>query len=225
MINPPDTSALSSALFSFAIQFQDLIVNWKNFKQGLPKYNLDFYSLLGLSNNQLTGQIPSSLGGLKSLKLLDLSHNSLHGNIPTSIGDLQSVENLDLAYNTLSGGIPTTFAKLQQLTTLDLSNNKLQGRIPRSSQLDTLNDPNIYANNSGICGVSIRVDCPEDKPPPVAEPTEEANESFSWQAAGIAFPAGFIVAVVIFYIAGFFSAGTNRRSLRMAGNGRCNSKN
>ncbi|XP_021738220.1 probable LRR receptor-like serine/threonine-protein kinase At1g34110 [Chenopodium quinoa] len=205
MINSPDTSTLSSALFSFDIKFQDLIVNWKSSKQGLSKYNLDFYSLLDLSNNELTNQIPSSLGGLETLKLLNLSHNALHGR-----------------------GIPVTFTKLQQLTTLDLSNNKLKGRIPERPQLNTLNDPNMspqlntlndphmYANNSGLCGVPIRVACPDDALPVVNESGEQREKSFSWQAAGIGVPVGFIIVVSSMYIAAFFNIRTNRRSSNRA---------
>ena len=55
-------------------------VFWKNLKQEIP--NLVMYILLDLSNNQLSGEIPDSLGSLKSLKLLNLSHNKLSEKYP-----------------------------------------------------------------------------------------------------------------------------------------------
>ena len=148
-----------------SLEFRDLIVNWKNSKQGISSDNLNMYTLLDLSNNQLSGQIPASLGTLRALKLLNISHNKLSGKIPTSFGDLENIETLDLSHNKLSGSIPPTLTKLQQLTILDVSNNQLTGRIPDGGQMGTMVlDPNYYANNSGLCGMQIHVSCPENEP-------------------------------------------------------------
>lgn len=95
------------------------------------------YTSLDLSKNQLSGDVPDSIGGLKSLKLLSISYNKLSGRIPISFGDLESLESLDLSHSTLSGEIPQTFEKLVQLTVLELSDSKLKGRIP--------NDPRIHS--------------------------------------------------------------------------------
>ncbi|GMY16275.1 receptor-like protein 46 [Fagus crenata] len=35
--------------------------------------------------------------------------------------------------------------------------------------MDTMDDPNFYANNSGLCGMQIRVPCPENLSPPEVE--------------------------------------------------------
>ncbi|KAJ6854868.1 hypothetical protein NC651_039739 [Populus alba x Populus x berolinensis] len=59
------------------------------------------YTSLDLSNNQLSGDVPDSIGGLKSLKLLSISLNKLSGRTPISFGDLESLESLDLSHNTL----------------------------------------------------------------------------------------------------------------------------
>lgn len=95
------------------------------------------YTFLDLSKNQLSGDVPDNIGGLKSLKLLSISYNKLSGRIPISFDDLESLESLDLSHSTLSGEIPRTFEKLLQLTVLELSDNKLKGRIP--------NDPRIHS--------------------------------------------------------------------------------
>ena len=154
MIEKPNKSFSSlSNIFTISLKYNDLIVNWKKSKQGLSSHNLELYSLLDLSMNQLFGEIPTSLGRLNGLKLLNISHNILHGNVPISLDDLKILESLDLSHNKLSGLIPQSLAKLQQLSVLDVSNNKLTGKIPVGGQMDTMNDPNFFANNSLLCGL------------------------------------------------------------------------
>ncbi|KAK0604487.1 hypothetical protein LWI29_016151 [Acer saccharum] len=143
MIDTPNTLSSTSDLFTFSVEFNDLIVNWKKSKLGLSSHNLLIYSLLDLSKNKLSGQIPTSLGFLKGLKPLNISYNNLSRNIPVSLGYLRSLESLDLSHNQLSGLIPPTLMKLQQRTTLDVSNKKLEGKIPVGGQMDTMNDPNL----------------------------------------------------------------------------------
>ena len=61
---------------------------------------------LVLSDNQLSGAIPSSLGGLRNLELLHLARNQLSGSIPSSLGGLPNLESLSIRHNRLSGSIP-----------------------------------------------------------------------------------------------------------------------
>ena len=67
---------------------------------------------LGLSGNQLSGTIPSSLGNLANLQDLDLSANQLSGSIPSSLGNLASLQYLGLEENQLSGSIPSSLGNL-----------------------------------------------------------------------------------------------------------------
>nr|GEY23678.1 leucine-rich repeat-containing protein [Tanacetum cinerariifolium] len=60
---------IESSVFSVLDLLQDLFVNWKKSYQGLPSGNLDIYSLLDLSNNRISGEIPPVLGNLKALKI------------------------------------------------------------------------------------------------------------------------------------------------------------
>ena len=188
------------------IVLNDLIVNWNKSKQGLSSHDLDMYFLLDLSSNQLSGEIPDSLGTLKALKLLNISHNKLSGKIPASLGDLENLESLDLSHNQLSGSIPPTLTKLQQLTTFDVSNNQLTGQIPIGGQMNTMLDPNYYANNSVLCGAQIQVTCPEEQSPP-SKPQEHDNKEpwFSWGGVGIGYPVGFVLKIVIIFLTGYFS--------------------
>ncbi|XP_023757410.1 receptor-like protein EIX2 [Lactuca sativa] len=71
-------------------------------------------------------QIPESLGRLRYLEVLDLSDNKLTGQIPSFLGNLSK---LDLSSNQLNGTIPAAIGKLAKLHSLDFSNNSLQGVV------------------------------------------------------------------------------------------------
>ncbi|KAK8953859.1 hypothetical protein KSP39_PZI002855 [Platanthera zijinensis] len=148
----------ADSIFYVAEQ-NDAVINWKGSPQALADTDIMMYPFLDLSNNELSGEIPEHFGNLKGLKSLNLSHNNITGGIPPSIGQLEDLESLDLSHNKLSGEIPNSFGKLHDLTKLDLSNNRLTGRIPQGSQISTLDDLSGYANNSGLCGIQINVQC------------------------------------------------------------------
>ncbi|CAD5182399.1 unnamed protein product [Musa acuminata subsp. malaccensis] len=85
---------------------------------------------LNLSDNSLTGPLPSSIRNLSSVQTLLISGNRLTGPVPGSIGSLRHVVKLDLSRNGLSGSIPPEVGACRQLTYLDLSQNNLSGPIP-----------------------------------------------------------------------------------------------
>jgi Leucine-rich repeat (LRR) protein len=114
---------------------------------------------IDLSSNLLSGEIPTELTNLKGLQLLNFSRNNLSGGIPNDIGNLKVLESLDLSCNELSGHIPDSLSNLTFLSSLNLSNNQLSGPIPTGGQLNTLNDPSIYSNNSGLCGLPLNITC------------------------------------------------------------------
>ncbi|GLJ12850.1 hypothetical protein SUGI_0199030 [Cryptomeria japonica] len=82
---------------------------------------------LHLSSNKLNGSIPSTLGNLSKLYRLDLSSNKLNGSIPSTLGNLSKLDMLALQDNSLGGPVPTSFAKLSKLQGLFLANNRLNG--------------------------------------------------------------------------------------------------
>ncbi|XP_055960648.1 receptor-like protein 46 [Mercurialis annua] len=162
------------------------------------------------------GQIPETCGSLKSLRVLNMSYNNLSGKIPRALGEMYNLESLDLSHNTFFGEIPQSFGNLQTLSVLDLSNNKLNGHIPNGPQMDRLNNPDSYANNSGLCGMQIQV--PSDKTEPMEDDDDDDDESketwFSWILAGIAFPAGFFSTILVLYVVGYFQIAPKRSRRR-----------
>ncbi|XP_059066671.1 receptor-like protein EIX2 [Cryptomeria japonica] len=105
----------------------------RNWLDGIiPLFFVDFTELknLVLANNYLTGDLPplgSALGEVLPLSVIDLSLNKLTGNIPPSIGCLPLLRSLNLENNQLSGKIPDTLFKLARLEKLKLSTNNLTG--------------------------------------------------------------------------------------------------
>ena len=83
-----------------------------------------------LTGNQLTGEIPAELGSLANLEVLYLVRNQLTGEIPAELGTLAKLELLSLWHNQIAGEIPTELSSLDNLEELYLYNNRLTGEIP-----------------------------------------------------------------------------------------------
>ncbi|KAI3822945.1 hypothetical protein L1987_10546 [Smallanthus sonchifolius] len=176
----------------------DLVVNWKKYFRGLVVGNLDIYSLLDLSGNKISGEIPLLLGNLKALKVLNISYNRIFGHIPVSFGNLEHIESLDLSHNKISGPIPQSLVKLRELTIIDVSNNMLTGKIPAGGQMGLMNELNSFVNNSGLCGMQINITCLEDIPKSEEREEEDETQSwFLWEGIWVGFPIGFFFSILI----------------------------
>ncbi|KAL3753523.1 hypothetical protein ACJRO7_000860 [Eucalyptus globulus] len=145
-------------------------------EQVVKGIDLDYTSLvlrlmvnLDLSSNKLIGPIPQELTLLSKLRGLNLSHNFLSGGIPTMIGHMKWLESLDLSNNHLSGTIPQSFFAFKSLSKLNLSHNNFTGPIPKGNQIQTLDDPSIYADNPLLCGDPLQKKCPGVETPRVSE--------------------------------------------------------
>lgn len=101
-------------------------------------------SVISLTNNRLTGSIPTSIfSALPNLHTLDLSHNQLTGTIPGSISQSSLLKVVILGSNKLSCEIPPLPAELLHL---DLSNNELSGMLPRKRMPLTLRYLSVSGN-------------------------------------------------------------------------------
>ncbi|XP_039025780.1 receptor-like protein 34 [Hibiscus syriacus] len=166
---------------------------------------LTIFTTIDLSNNNFSGEIPSNIGKLKSLKGLNFSHNNLMGCIPSSIGSLTNLEWLDLSSNQLSCRIPQKLLDLTFLEVLNFSYNKLEGLIPQGKQFNTFSNES-YRGNSGLCGIPLSKLCnkSETRHPPAQQQNVSSGSmfDFGWKVVvlgygcGVAF--GLIVGNVVF---------------------------
>ncbi|XP_020086855.1 receptor-like protein 12 [Ananas comosus] len=114
---------------------ESLVLSSTNFSGNLPDSigNLKSLTRLELSECGFSGSIPASVANLTQLVHLDLSFNNFSGRIP-SFGQWPMISEINLAHNSLSGSIPPSddYAGLRKLTKIDLRNNSLTGPIPGS---------------------------------------------------------------------------------------------
>ncbi len=107
---------------------------------------------LYLRSNQLTGPIPLELGSLTNLISLIISDNRLTGSIPPELGNLSNLEWLELRDNQLTGSIPPELGNLSNLTGITLSNNQFTGCIPALLQeIPFFHD--LYKLGLPTCGI------------------------------------------------------------------------
>jgi Leucine-rich repeat (LRR) protein len=85
------------------------------------------------ASNNLIGQIPPEISGLRSLSLLALQENCIYGTIPQEVFKLNLSE-IDLSWNYLSGVVPQELYGLESLTQLNLHGNKDEGNCNRTDQ-------------------------------------------------------------------------------------------
>ncbi|WJZ92805.1 hypothetical protein VitviT2T_011782 [Vitis vinifera] len=108
-----------------------------------------------LSKNNITGIIPESICNASYLSVLDLSDNALSGKIPSCLIEIETLAVLNLGRNKFSGIISGEFPGNCVLQTLDLNGNLLEGKIPVSlakcKELEVLNLGNNQMDDNFPC--------------------------------------------------------------------------
>jgi Leucine-rich repeat (LRR) protein len=145
-------------------------------------------TLMDLSDNLLSGEVPPVLGNLTNMLILDLSGNNLTGSIPASLGGAHQLNALDLSGNGLSGHIPDNLTNLYFLVYFNVSHNHLSGEVPLNHQFETF-DVSSYFDND-LCGYylkkqanSLKQPCQAaPSPAPSAAPSVGSKRSFPFQA-------------------------------------------
>jgi hypothetical protein len=81
--------------------------------------------------------------------MLDVSQNNLSGPIPSELGNLQMLMFANLSHNQFSGGIPTSIASMRSLSVFDVSYNILEGPLPKGFHNASAK---WFLHNKGLCG-------------------------------------------------------------------------
>uniref|UniRef100_M1C629 non-specific serine/threonine protein kinase n=1 Tax=Solanum tuberosum TaxID=4113 RepID=M1C629_SOLTU len=101
------------------------------------------FSLFG---NRVSGNIPKEVGNMSQLADLSLTDNQLTvGQIPLELGKLSNLRKLKFAHNSnLIGEIPEAIFNISSLEGIDFSFNNLSGRIPTTTGLHLPNLEGLY---------------------------------------------------------------------------------
>lgn len=83
-----------------------------------------------MSQCNLTGEIPASLGNLKNLDSIFFLQNNLTGRIPSELSALTGLKSFDVSYNQLTGEIPAEISSWQKIELIHLFSNHFAGPIP-----------------------------------------------------------------------------------------------
>ncbi|KAF3669112.1 putative LRR receptor-like serine/threonine-protein kinase-like [Capsicum annuum] len=99
-----------TSVVSIPLQYVETIDLRSNLLQGSLPVPPNTSSIFFISQNNLSGEIPSSVCNSTSLQILDLSRNNLSGEIPQCLGNITGLEVLDMRHNNLSGNLPRAFS-------------------------------------------------------------------------------------------------------------------
>ena len=85
-------------------------------------YNISFISILLITDNQLSGTLPTNIGlTLPNLQFFEISMNKFFGPIAISICNASQLQMFEIAYNNFMGSVPTNLGNLQDLVVLSLA--------------------------------------------------------------------------------------------------------
>uniref|UniRef100_N1QRD8 non-specific serine/threonine protein kinase n=1 Tax=Aegilops tauschii TaxID=37682 RepID=N1QRD8_AEGTA len=101
--------------------------------QGSHIVKLSNLGTLHLGENNISGEIPESIGHLKRLEELHLNNNLMYGELPSSLINCTNLISIDFKNNNFSGELAkVNFSNLPNLKSLDLMHNSFSGQIPES---------------------------------------------------------------------------------------------
>lgn len=87
--------------------------------------------VLSVPFNQISGELPAAIWGLKNLEVIDIEGNSITGNLSMiDFTNLKKLQVLNLGFNRLFGEIPKSLAECESLSILNLAGNRIRGSIP-----------------------------------------------------------------------------------------------
>uniref|UniRef100_A0ACD5YB17 Uncharacterized protein n=1 Tax=Avena sativa TaxID=4498 RepID=A0ACD5YB17_AVESA len=145
------TGEVPSCLFTDSSELNILKLSNNNLRGKILGGASNLSNLLAvyLDNNKFEGTLPRNLSG--KVEVIDLHDNEMSGELDTSLWNLPLLKALSLASNGLTGDIRPGICKLTSLMLLDLSDNYFIGHIPNCSDMLPLRFLSVSGNSlSGI---------------------------------------------------------------------------
>uniref|UniRef100_A0A0E0CFT7 non-specific serine/threonine protein kinase n=1 Tax=Oryza meridionalis TaxID=40149 RepID=A0A0E0CFT7_9ORYZ len=94
---------------------------------------LDGLNCVEAVNNNLSGELPSSLGECTNLVTINLRRNKLEGELAkVNFSNLPNLKKIDFGSNNFTGTIPESIYSCSNLTWLRLSSNRLHGQLTKN---------------------------------------------------------------------------------------------
>ena len=165
--------------FQYMINLNHIDLSGNQFTGSLENaiiQNADSLAYLNISFNQLTGEIPHTIGELNELKYLFLNNNSISGPLPTELFQLNKLKYLWLSSNEIEGSIPPEIIGLSNLQQLFINDNFLGGILPEefcNLSVDWDGQADIGLTNFSISNNSF---CP---PYPICIENQLGNQDIS----------------------------------------------
>ncbi|XP_010519912.1 PREDICTED: probable inactive receptor kinase At5g10020 [Tarenaya hassleriana] len=119
--------SIPEELLQGLIPLRELDLSRNGFTGSILEINSTTLSVLNLSLNGLSGDLPSAL---KRCLVIDLSGNMFSGDISVIQKWEATPEFLDLSSNNLSGSLPDFVSAFSRLSVLNIRNNSLDGALP-----------------------------------------------------------------------------------------------
>uniref|UniRef100_A0A1J3GHN3 Putative inactive receptor kinase n=1 Tax=Noccaea caerulescens TaxID=107243 RepID=A0A1J3GHN3_NOCCA len=114
-------------LLQSSIPLRELDLSQNGFTGSISDINSTTLTLLNLSSNGLSGDLPSSL---KSCLVIDLSGNTFSGDVSVVRNWEATPDFLDLSSNNLSGSLPNFTSAFSRLSVLSIRDNSVSGSLP-----------------------------------------------------------------------------------------------
>ncbi|CAH8281701.1 unnamed protein product [Eruca vesicaria subsp. sativa] len=114
-------------LLQSSIPLRELDLSQNGFTGSISEINSTTLTLLNLSSNGLSGDLPSSF---KSCLVIDLSGNTFSGDVSVVKNWEATPDVIDLSSNSLSGTLPNFTSAFSRLSVLRISNNSVSGSLP-----------------------------------------------------------------------------------------------
>ncbi|KAL1207900.1 putative inactive receptor kinase [Cardamine amara subsp. amara] len=114
-------------LLQSSIPLEELDLSRNGFTGSISEINSTTLTMLNLSSNGLSGDLPS---GLKSCLVIDLSGNTFSGEVSVVQKWEATPDLLDLSSNNLSGSLPNFISAFSKLSVLNIRNNSVAGSLP-----------------------------------------------------------------------------------------------